>query len=96
MYNREIDRRRKVEEEVPTVSLLPKAKHGLLDEDNSEDNEDDCIHGHLGNSFFTAGEPGDQELQDEELADNEVESAEISEYKVEKLAANEEDIIDEA
>ena len=42
-----------------------------------------------------AAEPGDQELQDKELVDNEVESAEISEYEVEKLAANEEDIIDE-
>ena len=44
-----------------------------------------------------AAEPGDQELQeDKELADNEVESAEISEYEVEKLAVNEEDIADEA
>ena len=42
-----------------------------------------------------AAKPGDQELQDKELDDNEVESAEISEYEVEKLAANEEDIIDE-
>ena len=42
-----------------------------------------------------AAEPGDQELQDKELANNEVESAEISEYEAEKLAANEEDIIDE-
>ena len=70
---------------------------GLSDEDNSEDNEDDCIHGYLGSSFFTAAEPGDQDLQeDEELADNEIESAEIGEYEVERSAVNEEDIIDEA
>ena len=70
---------------------------GLLDEDNSKDNEDDCIHDYLGSSFFMAAEPGDQDLQeDEELADNEVESAEIGEYEVEKSAVNEEDIIDEA
>ena len=25
---------------------------GLLDEDNSEDNEDDCIHGYLGSLFL--------------------------------------------
>ena len=69
---------------------------GLSDEDNSEDNEDDCIHGYLG-SFFTAAELGDQDLQeDEELADNEVESAEIGECEVEKSAVNEEDIINEA
>ena len=70
---------------------------GLSDEDNSEDNEDDCIHGYLGSSFFTAAELGDQDLQeDEDLADNEVESAEIGEYEVEKSAVNEEDIINEA
>ena len=34
---------------------------GLSDEDNSEDNEDDCIHGYLGSSFFTAAKPGDQD-----------------------------------
>ena len=70
---------------------------GLSDEDNSEDSEDDYIHGYLGSSFFTAAEPGDQELQpDEELADNEVESVEIGEDEVEKSAVNEENIIDEA
>ena len=69
---------------------------GLSDEDNSEDNEDDCIHGYLSSSFFTGAEPGDQDLQDEELADNKVESAEIGEYEVEKSAVNEEDIINEA
>ena len=67
---------------------------GLSDEDNSEDSEDDYIHGYLGSSFFTAAEPGDQELQpDEELADNEVESVEIGED--EESAVNEENIIDE-
>ena len=45
---------------------------------------------------FMAAESCDQELQDKELADNEEESAEISEYKVEKLTANEEEMIDEA
>ena len=70
---------------------------GLSDENNSEDNEDDCIHGYLGSSFFTAAKPGNQGLQeDKEVADNEVESAEIGEYEVEKSAVNEEDIIDEA
>ena len=51
----------------------------------------------FGQFIFTAAEPGDQDLQeDEELADNEVESAEIGEYEVEKSAVNEEDIINEA
>ena len=68
---------------------------GLSDEDNSEDSEDDYIHGYLGSSFFTAAESGDQELlPDEELADNEVESVEIGEDE-EESAENEENIIDE-
>ena len=30
---------------------------GLSDEDNSEDNEDDCIHGYLGSSFLRLPNP---------------------------------------
>ena len=77
------------------VDVLFDDDFGLSDEDNSEDSEDDYIHGYLGSSFFTAAEPGDQELQpDEELADNEVELVEIDEDE-EESAVNEENIIDE-
>ena len=69
---------------------------GLSDEDNSEDGEDDYIYGYLGGSFFTAVEPDNGELQqDEELAANEVESVEIGEDQVEPSAVNEENVIDE-
>ena len=56
------------------VNALFDDEFSLSDENNSEDIEDDCIHGYLGSSFFTATKPGDQKLQeDKELADNEVE-----------------------
>ena len=62
----------------------------LSDEDNSKDNEDNCIHRYLGSSFFTAVEPGDQELQDNELADNEVDQLKSLNMKRKKLAEKEE------
>ena len=34
------------------VDALFDDEFGLLDEDNSEDNEDDCIYGYLGSSFL--------------------------------------------
>ena len=68
---------------------------GLSDGDSSEDDEDERIHGYLGSSFFTAPEPDNGDLQqDEELAANEVESVEIGEDQV-KITLNEENIIDE-
>ena len=34
------------------VDALFDDNFGFSDEDNSEDNEDDCIHGYLGSSFL--------------------------------------------
>ena len=34
------------------VNALFDDNFGLSYEDNSEDNEDDCIHGYLGSSFY--------------------------------------------